>query len=412
MTPSQKEQGSRLSAKSDRAIIFAGMSAMAMACVTILWATHWLQFPLDRDELHFWPASLHFSGSFLPDLHTLRAYGEPCTPLAFILFGELHHLFGHGLIMGRYVNFGLSAGLLAIIACVNGHPDRRSTLSALGLLLFPYYLGVGTHLYTDPLAVFFGTIGVLLHLRRQFVWAALCWVVAISARQYLVAIPAGIAGYELARAIRQSRENWHRIRLEWACPSAAACSLGGWVIFFGGLGPASAVAHIPTTQLMYVIPAHALYFLACIGLYYCLPEAVLFWQKPLHVTERPEVTLAMALSVGLAAAFILFPPMKNVHFFNPRMGFLDIGAHQIMGDHARMELFYFLALWAVVRFIKPRNTFSGWLLITNALVLAKAQIAWDKYAMPLLAVLWLLQALAIEAQEKTTSIQGQLCAGR
>jgi hypothetical protein len=159
MMPLQDAQGSHLSAKSDRAIVFAGISAMAVACVTVLWAKDWLQFPLDRDELHFWPTSLLFSKSFLPDPKTLRAYGEPCTPLAFILFGELHHLFGHGLIIGRYLNFGLSAGLLALIACANGYPERRSILSALGLLFCPYYLGVGTHLYTDPLAVFFGTVG-------------------------------------------------------------------------------------------------------------------------------------------------------------------------------------------------------------------------------------------------------------
>jgi len=63
-------------------------------------------------------------------------------------------------------------------------------------------------------------------------------------------------------------------------------------------------------------------------------------------------------------------------------------------------LFYFLALWAVVRFVKPRNTIPGWLLITNALAMAKAQIAWDKYALPIIAVLWLLQAVGTEARQE------------
>jgi hypothetical protein len=242
------------------------------------------------------------------------------------------------------------------------------------------------------------------------VWAALSWVIAISVRQYLVAIPAGIAGYELARAVITRRENWQRIRAECACPMTATFSLVGWIVFFGGFGPASAITHIPTTHLTYVIPAHALYFLACIGVYYCLPEVVLLPQKPLSLADRPDVTLAMTLSVGLAAAFILFPPAKNVDFFNPRMGYLDIGAHKILGDHARMVLYYFLALCAVVRFIKPRNTISGWLLIMNALVLAKAQIAWDKYSMPLLAVLWLLQALGTENARETSSTHGNYSA--
>jgi len=170
--------------------------------------------------------------------------------------------------------------------------------------------------------------------------------------------------------------------------------------FLGGFGPANVVAHIPTARLTYLMPAHALYFLTCIGLYYCLPEMVLFRQKPISVAQQADVFLVILLSMGLAGTFILFPPVRNVNYFTPRMGFLDIAANRILGQDARVVLFYFLALWAVVRFVKPRNTITGWLLITNALVMAKAQIAWDKYALPIIAVLWLLQAVGTEARQE------------
>ncbi len=145
--------------------MFVAVTAAIYAIV--LWRMHWLRFPLDRDENHFWPTSLQFSHSLIPELRTLRDYGDLNTPLPFLIFGQIQRIFGHGLVLSRYFNLTLSAGLVVIIGCMHGRPTRTSALSALGLLLFPYYLGTATHAYTDILAAFLSTVGIWMHLRRQ-----------------------------------------------------------------------------------------------------------------------------------------------------------------------------------------------------------------------------------------------------
>jgi hypothetical protein len=205
--------------------IFAGV--LAIDYIASLWWSDWLRFPLDRDELHYWPASLVFSHSLVPSLQTLRSYNELSTPLAFFIFGQIQRLTSHGLILCRYFNLGLSAALLVMIGCVRRKPDRRSLLSAVGLLLYPYYLGVATHVYPDIIAACFVVLGVMMHQRQRCVLAALSWTLAISSRQYMVAFPAGVVAYELSAETRSDIERWM-----W--PLLAAASLAGWFLFFGG----------------------------------------------------------------------------------------------------------------------------------------------------------------------------------
>lgn len=175
----------------------------------------WLRFPLDCDETHFWRHSLLFSHSPIPDLNTLRDYDELSTPLPFVIFGQIQRLFGHGLVLSRYFNLILSAALVVIIGCVHRRPTRTSALSAFGLMLFPYYLGVATHAYTDILAVFLSTVGIWMHLRRRYALAAVCWTLAIASRQYMVEFPLGVAAYELAALTTQSGRWQFAWRASW-----------------------------------------------------------------------------------------------------------------------------------------------------------------------------------------------------
>jgi len=361
----------------------------------------WLRFPLDRDESHFWPTSLQFSHSLIPDLATLRDYGELNTPLPFLIFGQIQRLFGHGLVLSRYFNLTLSAALVVLIGCVHGRPTRTSTLSALGLILFPYYLGVATHVYTDILAAFLATVGIWYHLRRRYAAAALCWTLAIASRQYMVAFPVGVAAYELIASAKESGRWRFAWRASWLWPLAAASTLVAWISFFGGFGPVAEISsqHISTVAVDRFFVDHALYFLACIGAYYCLPEAILFGLTSPRSPESPaRWRLRGVLAILLGPAFVAFPPLLNVGFGVgvPSMGYLDIAARWMLNDYSRVLLFYALALWAVVRFATPRNTLPVWLLIANALVMTKAHIAWDKYALPMLCVLWLLRAYGAE----------------
>ena len=98
------------------------------------------------------------------------------------------------------------------------------------------------------------------------------------------------------------------------------------------------------------------------------------------------------LAILLAVALLAFPPLQNVEFSIRRMGYLDIAARLVLGDHSRILLFYILALWAAVCFATMHNQLPSWLLAMNTLVMIKAHIAWDKYTLPLLCVLWLLRA--------------------
>lgn len=370
---------------------------------------HWLRFPLDRDENHFWPTSLQFSHSLIPELHTLRDYGELNTPLPFLIFGQIQRMFGHGLVLSRYFNLTLSAGLVVIIGCVHGRPTRTSALSALGLLLFPYYLGTATHAYTDILAAFLSTVGIWMHLRRQYAGAALCWTLAIASRQYMVAFPLGVAAYELMASALQSRRWPFAWRASWMWPLGAAMSLVAWICLFGGFGPKGAISgqHISTLGVDRFFVEHALYFLACIGVYYCLPEAILFGVTSPRSTELwAGWRLPGALALLLAAAFIAFPPLQNVgEFATPTMGYLDIAARWVLDDYSRILFFYIFALWSVVRFATARDPLPIWLLAVNALVTIKALVAWDKYALPLICVLWLLRAYGAAAPADTLTIR-------
>ena len=378
-------------------LIFIAMIAAIYAIV--LWRMHWLQFPLDRDEEHLWPTSLLFSHSLIPPLHTLRDYAELNTPLPFLIFGQIQRLFGHGLVLSRYLNLTLSAALVVLIGFVHGRPTRTSALSVLGLILFPYYLGVATHAYTDILAAFLSTLGIWMHLRRRYAAAALCWMLAIASRQYMVAFPLGVAAYELIASASESGRLRFTWRASWMCPLAAALSLLAWICFFGGLAPGTAIAHQRPSSVVAnrFFVDHALYFLACIGAYYCLPEAILFGVTSPRSPESPAGwRLCAMLAILLAAAFVAFPPIRNVGFAIEwhTMGYLDIAARWMLNDLWRVVLLYAFALWAVVRFSTTRNTLPIWLLAANALVMTKAHIAWDKYALPMLCVLWLLALTA------------------
>ena len=382
------------------------LAAVAVVYAIVMWRLDWLRFPLDRDESHFWPTSLQFSHSLIPDLPTLRDYGELNTPLPFLIFGQIQRLFGHGLILSRYFNLTLSASLVVLIGCVHGRPTRTSALSALGLILFPYYLGVATHVYTDILAAFLATVGIWYHLRRRYAVAALCWTLAIASRQYMVAFPLGVAAYELIASAKESGAWRFAWRASWLWPLAAAATLVAWICFFGGFGPAAEISsqHISTVAVDRFFVDHALYFLACVGAYYCLPEAILFGVTSPRSPESPAGwRLCGVLAILLGAAFIAFPPLRNVGYGVevPSMGYLDIAARRMfndypLNDYSRVLLFFAFALWAVVRFATPLNTLPICLLIANALVMTKAHIAWDKYALPMLCVLWMLRAYGAE----------------
>jgi len=366
------------SARTQQICFFAAVAAVFIA---LLVGFDFLRFPIRADELHFWPASVALFQNGYPTIAQLQTYNELSTPLPFLIFGGLEHIFHGGIVVGRAVNMASSLAVLLIIGAL-GNFSLRALLCAAGLLLFPYFVLVGTHLYTDSLAVLCSVVGVALYLRGRQWGSAVCFVVSIACRQYIVAFPLAIFARELAGQIRCRRFAFGKL----IAPAIATVSLAGWYVFFGDFAPKTALqAQNVVAGRFY--PEHGLYFLTCIGLYFVLLECVLF--RSVAGLLAPGFW-ALAMAVALAILFLFFPPIENINPPVPTMGYLDIAARSVLPTPARLALFWALAILAVLR-LRPLST-GGLMLYANAALLACAHLAWDKYALPMVATLWLLKS--------------------
>jgi hypothetical protein len=375
------------------ALAYRPLAALAVVYLAVFVALDGLRFAVRRDEVHFWPTTLRFSRTLLPSAELLRSYGELNTPLPFILWGTSEQLFRGGVFGARLLDFLLSFGVVALVTVLAGRSGRAGAdqlVPAVGILLFPYFLFVSTHVYTDILPTALVALGVVLHLRGRYWWAALLFALAIAGRQYMVAFPAALVVYELLA----SRESAFRPVRAWLAPALAAATLGGWYLFFGGFGPPGEIAAqaIVTADAEALIPRNSLYFLACTGLYFVVPALAL---TPMRLAWRD-----LRRPAGLAAAgvllllFVLFPPIQNENFPIPTMGYFDRGLRWLP-DAVRIAVFYLFALLAVGQLRTRRLPFL--LLLANAALMAKAHIAWDKYVLALVVVLWSLEAMSRRA---------------
>jgi hypothetical protein len=356
--------------------------AVAAVFLALLAGFDFLRFPIRADELHFWPASVALFQNGFPTLHQLRSYNELSTPLPFLIFGGLQYLFHGGIVVGRAINVASSFAILLIIGAF-GNFSLRALLCAAGLVLFPYFALVGTHLYTDPLAVLCSVGGVALYLRGWPAGSAICFIGGIACRQYIVAFPLALFARGIAQQARLRR---FAFTAELVAPAIAAVSLAGWYLFFGSLAPETAL-HAQNLSAGRFYPEHGLYFLTCIGLYFVVLECILFRSvAPLLTPGIGAIAIAAAVSI----LFLFFPPIENINPPVPTMGYLDIAVRSVLPTPARVLLFWALAILAALR-LRPLST-GGLMLYANAALLACAHVAWDKYALPMLATLWLLKS--------------------
>lgn len=382
-------------AKVDISYVVRFMVPLVLLYAGIVYWTDCLGFPPQKDELHYWPTSLSFSEVWIPTLEQLRSYNELSTPLAFVTFGWIEHLFHGGISVGRFLNLLLSFAIVCLIGLPKGRPTSTSVLSAIGILSFPYFLGTSTHLYTDIIAALFAVLGVAAHRRRSYSLAALFFILGIASRQYILAFPAAIAVYELFHFRRGVETRVAAL----VSPCVAASTIAGWVFFFGGPAPLMAIQEqgVVTADIFRVFPDHSLYFLATVGAYFVLPEAILFRRLP-SVPSQKKVIL---ITVILAVLFLLFPPLHNTNYPIATMGFLDKAAHLFFPDFIRLLLFFALALATCIRFRRP--SFTSLIVFANAAIMIKAHVAWDKYALPLLVVLWFLSSRKVGPVDPETT---------
>ena len=350
-----------------------------------------LRFEPRLDEKHFWETTeSHFVGPFPPSLETLRSYPEIITPLSYVVWGQLHRLTDDGVLAGRMLNLWLSVAMVALIAISRRPEETSGPLAAAGLIAFPYFFPLSTHLYTDTIAVFFMLFGLHAYLRGRLVLSVVLFALAISTRQYLIQIPAALAAFEAWRFVGGER------RLpELAAAVAAMASVLVWIALWGGLAPQAGVDAwtrqypSPMFQPLDFIVGYGTYFLVGIGVYYVLPEMVLFRRWPDLAVVRTRGFAACA--VGMAVLFAIDPPLPTADLPGGIFGRL---ARFVLPDGfeaLRLLLFYGLALGTALRFMRRLDLPFFVVLVAGALSM-KSQIPWEKYYFPTLAALWYLRS--------------------
>ena len=193
-----------------------------------------LSFPIRKDETHFWPTSLKFSKDWVPSIDLLKNYDELSTPLSFIIFGTIEHLFHGGIFAGRLLNLILSFGILSIIVFISDGSDWKYLFSVIGVLIYPYFIACSTHLYTDVIAAFFALVGLSFYLKYLNLMSCVFFIMAISSRQYMLAFPLGILIYETLNLIRAENTNLKKLIAMRSLYQLVAClSIVVWVLFWG-----------------------------------------------------------------------------------------------------------------------------------------------------------------------------------
>jgi hypothetical protein len=343
-----------------------------------------LSFPIHKDEKQFWAQTQRFATDWPPGVQQLREYPEPMTPLSFLIWGTLERAFHGGIAVGRLFNVLAGCTILALIGLRRRAPNGEAALAALGLVLYPYFVPLSIVLYTDVVATLFVVLGLWCYARDRLGWSALCFVLGVSTRQYMVVYPTAVAVFALVSGRRIGQPDVRRILF----PLAAGLSLLAWIWFFGGLAASTGLEKWPRHQISLTqLPAsYILYFLTCIGAYFAVPEFVLFrrWGTLRELVTPKSGMIAAVLLI----LFFFFPPI----FAEGKAGaFHRMTFFVLPNPVLRVSFFYLLAWFACVRFSCPDLGF--WIILFQAVVMITSFEAWEKYIYPVLAALWFLRAV-------------------
>ncbi len=376
---------------------------------------NFLQGPPLWDESHFWETSLTFSDHLIPTISQLRSYNELNTPLPFVIFGILEHLFHQGIFAGRALNLMLSLVMVFIIGWPRRNHDGRSILCFMGLLMCPYYLWYCGLLYTDIIACFWVLLGFVCYVQHRHLLSCVAFVLAIASRQYMLAFPLSITLYEVVFTFRQI--HWSQLKSlrsfrwsdqwRWVAPFIAALSILGWFYLFQGLIPQppqpqeAIVTHratlvalvarsIPLVQqtVWAVTPGGAINFFASVAVYIVIPEAILFHalkrrQRLGQYIKRQRLKIIL-ITISLCLYIAVFPPLPSA------LGLLVKIANLLPTESLRIVLFYSLSLLTCLRFSK--FSLISLSVLLNSLIMMKAY-PWDKYILPLVIVFWYLKSV-------------------
>ncbi len=352
-----------------------------------------LDFAMHKDEVYFWEQTVWFVERWPPGLVELQNYKEPMTPLSFLLWGVFERWFGLGVAGARLVTLACSAAGLGLVGLRWRGGSRAPLLCVVGLLLFPYYLPLSIHVYTDMPATLAVMLGSWLYAHRRPGWAALAFAAGIATRQYMVAYPAALLAAEVTPLLVQRARAWPWRRLLPVALSVA--SLGGWFLFFGGLGPQAGTQEWPrhNNAIANLKPGYALYFATTIGTYFVVFETLLF--RRWHFLQALQSRRALLALAGTLVAYLLlspFDPSREMGPINRAAVFLLSPLGETLRDAIRLVGASVLAWLALMRF--ARIDVISWLLLACALMMMVSFEAWEKYNHALLASLWLFRSFS------------------
>lgn len=350
-----------------------------------------LRFEPTKDEVHFWETTDGwFLDSFPPSAEALRNYPELITPLSYVIWGRLHWLTGDGIRAGRALHVALSLAIIALLAFPRRGDSKTAEFAAAGLLLYPYFLALSFHLYTDIIGTFFAVFALHAHARGRLLLALLLFTLAICTRQYLVQVPAAVALWEGLRSLRGE----DRVK-ETVVAGLACCTVLVWIAFWGGLAPVpgldrwTALYPSPMLRPTEFIVAYGNYFLVGLGAYFVVPEMLLTGRRPPRALLRARWAHLVAL--GLLVAFLIDPPLLSGDQPGGIFGRITRAIIDPVSEPLRIALYYGLALLALLRFA-PERGIAFWIVATGCVMSMKSQIPWEKYLLPCLAPLWYLRS--------------------
>lgn len=356
---------------------------------------------LYQDEFHYLPTAVFFSHEPIPSIDLLKSYNELNTPVPFILGGWVVHIFGENIQYLRLLTFGVSFLLLMLFVWNSPAGSKRFWLCLIGLMAFPNYYLCSVYYYTDIFAWMFLLGGIIAYIKKNH-WAGLIlFVAAISCRQYMLAFPAAIVGYELLGVFRISsgiKDFVTKLFADktWVYYTIAFLSIVPWFLLWNGPAPAAVMAeqHYDSDKLVQYNLGYVMYASVCLAVYYVIPE-VLITRKTSYFIEyprkHPRLFVVLLLSIVVIITFFPAKQAYNPYFTWPYLGYVD---QLFMTLHItgliKQICFGLLMLVTLMRFISPQFNLGSWMFVFNTLLLGKAQLSWDKYSLPLIMALWFL----------------------
>ncbi len=371
-------------------VLVAGLTVTLVASRLLTWDFYW-------DERTFWRTSLMLTDPTRSLADRIDAYPELNTPFPLVLFGLVGRLAGQSPEVARLVSLVAGAATCLMVGWPRAGETaaRWAPRSLVGLLVNPYFLFYSARLYTEVVASALAVGGVWAYRRDRPWMAGVLFALAVASRQYTVVFPLAVVAVEVWPSVRRWGQASAPVS-RWVPSAVAAGSLAGWWFLLDGFTSDTVLQRRPVPEVQQsfwaIEPGGAIFALAVLGAYFVLVEVVVHPQRSILVELGHWPRRASVIVAAVVVAVIVIPPDLEAN--GPLGNALGEGALTPM----RSVVLVVLASAAAIRF--SRGGLETWIVVAHAVVMMKAY-QWDKYAVPVLAVLWLLATLDPQPTDRT-----------